>query len=78
MASLNTLRTKYGVILSVIIILALLAFIISLGPEMGLFGSNDPTVAVIDGDKIGYMEYVNEYDTANAFTPSSLDSSTLL
>ena len=67
MASLNTLRTKYGVILSVIIILALLAFIISLGPEMGLFGSNDPTVAVIDGDKIGYMEYVNEYDTAKAY-----------
>ena len=67
MASLNTLRTKYGVILSVIIILALLAFIISLGPEMGLFGSNDPTVAVIDGDKIGYMEYVNEYDTAKTY-----------
>ncbi len=67
MASLNTLRTKYGVILSVVIILALLAFIISLGPEMGLFGSNDPTVAVIDGDKVGYMEYVNEYETAKTY-----------
>ena len=55
MASLNTLRTKYGVILSVVIILALLAFIISLGPEMGFFGSNDPTVGVINGEKVGYL-----------------------
>lgn len=67
MASLNTLRTKYGVILSVVIILALLAFIISLGPEMGFFGSNDPTVGVIDGKKVGYMEYMNEYETIKTY-----------
>ena len=67
MASLNTLRTKYGVILSVVIILALLAFIISLGPEMGFFGSNDPTVGVINGDKVGYMEYMNEYETIKTY-----------
>ena len=67
MASLNTLRTKYGVILSVVIILALLAFIISLGPEMGFFGSNDPTVGVINGDKVGYMEYSNEYETIKTY-----------
>lgn len=66
MASLNTLRTKYGVILSVVIILALLAFIISLGPEMGL-GSNDPKVGVINGDKISYTEYLSEYETVKTF-----------
>ena len=35
MASLNTMRTKFGVILSVIIGGALLAFILSLKTEMG-------------------------------------------
>ena len=63
MASLQTLRTKYGVVLSVIIVLALLAFIISLGPEMGFFGSRDPKVGLIDGKKVTYMEYLNEYET---------------
>ncbi len=63
MASLQTLRTKYGVVLSIIIVLALLAFIISLGPEMGFFGSRDPKVGVINGEKVTYMEYLNEYET---------------
>lgn len=62
MASLNTLRTKFGAVLTVVIVLALLAFILSLGPEMGFFGSNDPTVGVIDGNKVGYMEYIKTYD----------------
>lgn len=63
MASLNTLRTKFGAVLTVVIVLALLAFILSLGPEMGFFGSNDPTVGVVDGNKVGYMEYMNTYET---------------
>lgn len=62
MASLHTLRTKYGIVLSVVIVLALLAFILSLGPEMG-FGNSDPKVGVINGDKISYTEYLNEYET---------------
>ena len=74
MASLHTLRTKYGVILSVIIVLALLAFIISLGPEMGFFGSRDPKVGVIDGEKVTYMEYLNEYETVK--TNMGADEST--
>ena len=53
MASLNTLRTKFGALLSVIIALALLAFILSLKTDMG-FSDNDPKVGVIDGDKIRY------------------------
>ena len=46
MASLNTLRTKFGIVLSIIIALALLAFILSLKTEMG-FSGNDPRVGVI-------------------------------
>ncbi|MEG1672205.1 MAG: peptidylprolyl isomerase [Alistipes sp.] len=61
MASLNTLRTKFGVVLSIIIGLALLAFVLSLKTEMG-FSGNDPKVGVIDGDKIKYSEYLEEYD----------------
>ncbi len=65
MASLNTLRTKFGVALSVVIALALLAFIFSLRTEMG-FSDNDPKVGVINGDKISYSEYINEYETVKA------------
>ena len=61
MFSLNTLRTKFGIVLSVVIALALLAFIFSLRYEMG-FGGNDPKVGEINGDKILYSEYYNEYE----------------
>lgn len=61
MASLNTLRTKFGVALSAIIAFALLAFILSLRNDMG-FSGNDPKVGEIDGDKIKYSEYVAEYN----------------
>ena len=61
MASLNTLRTKFGIVLSIIIALALLAFILSLKTEMG-FSGNDPKVGVIDGEKIHYSEYYDQYE----------------
>ncbi|MEG2239534.1 MAG: peptidylprolyl isomerase, partial [Alistipes sp.] len=61
MASLNTLRTKFGILLSVIIALALLAFVLSLKTEMG-FSGNDPKVGVINGEKVTYSEYINEYE----------------
>lgn len=61
MASLNTLRTKFGILLSIIIALALLAFILSLKTEMGFTG-NDPRVGVIDGEKINYSEYYEQYE----------------
>ena len=51
MASLNTLRTKFGALLSIIIALALLAFILSLKTDMG-FSNNDPKIGEINGDKI--------------------------
>ena len=65
MASLNTLRTKFGIVLSVIIALALLAFILSLKTEMGFTG-NDPKVGVIDGEKINYSEYYDQYEQVKA------------
>ncbi|MBQ4126941.1 MAG: SurA N-terminal domain-containing protein [Alistipes sp.] len=68
MISLNTLRTRFGVVLSIVIVLALLAFIISLGPEMGFFGSNDPKVGEINGDNITYTEYLKEYETIKKFS----------
>ena len=40
MASLNTLRTRFGVVLSIIIAFALLAFILSLKTDMGLSGND--------------------------------------
>jgi len=65
MASLNTLRTKFGIVLSIVIAGALLAFILSLKTEMG-FSGNDPRVGVIDGEKINYSEYYNHYEQVKA------------
>ena len=65
MASLNTLRTKFGVILSIVIGIALLAFILSLKTEMG-FAGNDPKVGVMNGEKINYSEYYNQYEQIKA------------
>lgn len=65
MASLNTLRTKFGIVLSIVIAGALLAFILSLKTEMG-FSGNDSRVGVIDGEKINYSEYYNQYEQVKA------------
>ena len=65
MASLNTLRTKFGIVLSIVIAGDLLAFILSLKTEMG-FSGNDPRVGVIDGEKINYSEYYNQYEQVKA------------
>lgn len=69
MLTLNTLRTRFGIVLSIVIVLALLAFILSLGPEMGLFGNDqNPTVAEVDGDEITLAEFSQEYnDVKNAY-----------
>ena len=61
MATLNTLRTKFGIVLSAVIAFALLAFILSLKTEMG-FSGNNPKVGEIAGDKITYTEYYDEYE----------------
>ena len=61
MATLNTLRTKFGIVLSAVIAFALLAFILSLKTDMG-FSGNNPKVGEIAGDKITYTEYYDEYE----------------
>lgn len=70
MASLNTLRTRFGVVLSIIIAFALLAFILSLKTEMG-FSGNDPKVGEIDGTKIKYSEYFEVYNDMKSQTNAS-------
>ena len=61
MLSLNTLRTRFGVILSVVIGGALLAFILSLKTEMG-FSGNDPEVGEINGEEVAYSEFLAAYE----------------
>ncbi len=65
MASLNTLRTKFGYVLSGVIAFALLAFIFSLKSEMGFSGS-DPKVGEINSEKISYSEYLKEYQSVKS------------
>lgn len=55
------MRTKFGAVLSIIIALALLAFIFSLRTDMG-FSGNDPRVGVVNGTKINHSEFYNEYE----------------
>ncbi len=62
MASLNTLRTKFGIVLSAVIALALLAFIFSLGSDMGFSGDNNPQVGEVDGKPVNYSEYLAMYE----------------
>lgn len=62
MATLNTLRTKFGVVLSAVIAFALLAFVFSLKAEMG-FSGNDPIVAKINGQDVTYTQYYDAYES---------------
>lgn len=55
------MRTQFGVLLSVIIGGALLAFILSLKTEMG-FSGNDPEVGEINGDEVHYSEFLATYE----------------
>ena len=67
MASLNTLRTKYGIVLSVVIALVLVAFI--LGDQLSMRNKGnaeieDNTVLIINGEEIKqseYAQYVQNY-----------------
>ena len=59
MATLNTLRTKYGIVLSIVIAIVLLAFI--LGDQLSYRGADqeivDEVVMTINGDEIKQSEY---------------------
>ncbi len=58
MASLNTLRTKGGWFLTIVIVLALLAFI--MGDAFSGQGRKNPVVGVINGEKVTYTDFLNE------------------
>lgn len=60
MPSLNTLRTKGGVIVTIVIFLALLAFILS--DVAGVFGNKKLEVGEINGKKVDYTEFYSTSD----------------
>ncbi|MFI3321857.1 MAG: SurA N-terminal domain-containing protein [Rikenellaceae bacterium] len=64
MAALNTLRTKGGVALAVIIGLSLIAFLLGdlTNSSSTLFGSAKMNVGEIDGDQVSVQSYSNEID----------------
>ena len=71
MATLNTLRTKYGIVLSVVIALVLVAFI--LGDQLSMQGRKaeipeDTTVMAVNGEEVKaskYAEYNEMYRETN-------------
>lgn len=64
MATLNTLRTKGGVLLAVVIGISLLAFLLGdlTSSSSTLFNSSQMTVGKIDGHSISYQEYQSKID----------------
>ncbi len=62
MASLNTLRTRGGVIVTAVIFIALVAFLLGdlLGAGGTLFSARKMRVGSVAGNNIGYVEFLNE------------------
>ncbi len=74
MLSLNTLRTKFGIVLSVVIGATLLAFV--LGDFFGNRNQGEiPQVGEINGEEIGGMEFRRAYDEATFFMDNNTDAS---
>lgn len=79
MASLNTLRTKYGIVLSVVIALVLVAFI--LGDQLSMQGRQsdmpeDKAVITVNGEDIKaseYAKYQELYRDANLSADAKAD-----
>ena len=64
MASLNTLRTKGGWFLTVVIVIALLIFV--LGDVWSGKGNQNPVIGEINGVKVKYSEYMQERQNQEA------------
>lgn len=64
MATLNTLRTRGGLIVSIVIAIALLAFLLGdlASSTDNMMNSRRMKVGEIDGHKIGYVEFSNQVD----------------
>ena len=67
MATLNDLRTKGGIIVTVVIALALIAFLLGdlFNSGTNMANSRKMRVGEIEGNKIGYMEFLDESDRMN-------------
>lgn len=75
MATLNTLRTKYGIVLSVLIALVLVAFI--LGDQLSMRGNagempEDKVVMTIDGKEILASEYAEVRSNISEMTRENI------
>ncbi|MFR9619860.1 MAG: peptidylprolyl isomerase [Rikenellaceae bacterium] len=73
MATLNTLRTRFGFVLTGVIALVLLAFIFSPNDFLAFSGS-DPVVAKINGSDVTYSDYSREYE--NIYSQSGMSQPT--
>ena len=64
MATLNTLRTRGGVIVTIVIGVSLIAFLLTdmLASGGSFMNSSKMRVGAIDGKNIGYVEYSNQVD----------------
>ena len=72
MLSLNTLRTKFGIVLSIVIGGTLLAFV--LGDFLGNRSQGEiPDVGEINGEVVDGMEFRKAYDEATAFMDDNAD-----
>ena len=71
MAVLETIRNKFGILITVLIAIALLSFIVD-PSSLPVFNSNQPkasgddiTVAEINGEKVSYYDFNNEMQLLN-------------
>lgn len=78
MAALQTLRDKAAVFITIIIALALLAFILTdfLGTGNTLFSDRE-TVGVVNGEKIKIQDFQNKIDRAESFAKLNSQTGTL-
>ncbi len=66
MATLNTLRTRGALFLSIVIGVALIAFLLGdLTSASSIFQSRKNRVGVVDGNSVGYMEFAGENEQMN-------------
>lgn len=75
MAVLETIRTKFGVIITVLIAIALLSFIVDPTSLQNACSSNKNVVGKVNGKKVGYFDYKEkEEELSNLFGNPSEDA----
>jgi peptidyl-prolyl cis-trans isomerase D len=78
MATLNTLRTRGALFLSIIIGISLIAFLLGdLAGASSVFQNRRNRVGSVDGNNIGYMEFVNASDNLETIIQTMYGRSSL-